>query len=159
MIKANLGCGNTILSGWDNVDILYTDPANSPSWTVGMDVVDYVAGMPANMIEEVRAHHILEHIPDLERFMKELYTACANGAIIDIIVPVANTLWDVADPTHCRKFNHKTLQYYCKGFYTSYERPQYFEMLSQHIERGPNEWFEGIEWIVANLHAKLKVVK
>lgn len=158
-MKANLGCGNTIIPEWDNVDILYTDPIKSPSWTVGLSAEEYLKTLPEGVLTEVRAHHILEHISDLDGFMFDLWRATANGCKVDIIVPLANTLWDVADPTHKRRFNHKTLQYYCVDFETSYQRPKLYRMLYQKLERYNNEWFDGIEWIVANLKVVLETVK
>lgn len=152
-MKANLGCGTDILLGWDNVD--WNSHEHRPD-VIHTDVMMYLWNCPADYLDEVKAWHILEHLPDLDGAMDELARVCKPHAKIDIVVPVANTLWAVADPTHKRVFNHRTFEYYCEGFETSYDRSRNFRMISRHIERSPNEWFDGIEWIVANLHVILE---
>lgn len=154
MAKANLGCGRDLLLGWDNVDhgLGYKQSDN----VINTDVLMYLSHLPFGYLDEVKAHHILEHLPDLDYVMYELSRTCKSGAKIDIVVPLANTLWAVADPTHKTLFNHRTFEYYCTGFDTSYGRDRLFKLVSRHIERSPDEWFEGIQWIVANLHVILE---
>lgn len=151
-MKLNLGAGNFEKAGFVDVDINPVRP--------GSIVQDLNFGLPTvddNTVTYIEAHHILEHITRLDFLMDEIARVCVPGARVDIVVPLANTLWDVADPSHVRKFNHKTFEYYCKGYHTSYERPRKFNMISMNIDRQPNEWFGGIEWIVANLHVVLEV--
>lgn len=148
LIKLNLGCGTDIKIGFENVDIK------------DFDIDSGVFPYEDNSVGFVWAHHILEHMTDLIRVMKEIYRVCIDGAQIDIVVPLAHTLWDVANPTHHIRFNHKTFEY----FSTDHSFPdldlfQHFKIISQHIEREPDQNFEGINWIVANLHVILKVVK
>lgn len=155
MDKLNLGCGNDVLSGFINVD-KYSD---NPS-VVKRDIELYLPTLPSNCIEFVKAHHILEHIKDLDLVMKHIHRICINDSKVDIIVPLANTLWDCGNPDHKRKFNHKTFLYYTRDFITSdIGLFRGFDLVSQHLEREPDEWFEGVNWIVANLHVILRVVK
>lgn len=157
-MKANLGCGNDIIPGWDNVDKGYSH--NSPEFVIAVDIETYLAGLPDNTLTHVKAHHVLEHIADLDSMMKELHRVCVSGATIDIVVPLANTLWAVANPDHKRIFNHRTFQYYTHDFDTSdLGLFRGFSIMSQKVDREPNEWFGGIEWIVANLRVMLEVVK
>jgi len=151
MRKLNLGCGTVILDGWENIDLIPLDDR-----VIRADIVKYVAGIPMNDVGEVRAHHILEHLEDLDSFMYDLGRVCFSGAKLDIVVPLANTLWAIADPTHKRFFNHRTFEYYCDGFSTSYGRQRNFRLLHQMVVSEPNEWFDGIEWMVANLHVRLE---
>ncbi len=152
-MKANLGCGTNILSGWDNIDWNIHERNIE---VVHTDILMYLRNCPANYLDEVRAWHILEHLPDLDAVMSELARVCLPNAKLDIIVPVANTLWAVADPTHKSLFNHRTFEYYCIGYETSYGRSRDFRLISRHYERSENEWFDGIEWQVVNLHVILE---
>ena len=153
--KLNLGCGNTPLHGHLNID----------KYPVGLDVIehDLENGLPEfindSSVDFVIAHHVLEHITNLDLLLKDIYRVCINGATIDIIVPLANTLWDVADPSHVRRFNHKTFEYYCEGFSTSYKTIPLFIMVGQNAISEVSQYFDGIEWKVANLHTILKVSK
>lgn len=153
--KLNLGCGNTPLDGYINIDKFPFSP----------DVInhDLESGLPEfidnDSVEYVLAHHVLEHVRNLDTLLKDIYRVCKNGAIIDIVVPLANTLWDVADPSHVRRFNHKTFEYYCKGFSTSYATTALFIMEGQNVISEVSQWFDGVEWKVANLHTILRVSK
>lgn len=174
-MKLNIGCGNNILDPkeWINIDKNSVDsrvykydieelikiPRYWDIPTVHLESPELRLLSILEEITEVRAYHVLEHIDNLDRLMKWLHGICAYGATIDIVVPLANTLWAVANPDHKRSFNHRTFQYYTKDFETSdLGLFRGFEIISQHIEREPDEWFEGVNWIVANLHIKLKVV-
>jgi ubiquinone/menaquinone biosynthesis C-methylase UbiE len=116
--------------------------------------------LDTSSVVEVRAHHVLEHVRDLDQVMRELHRVCGGGARLDILVPLANTLWAVANPDHRRLFNHRTFQYYTPEFVTSDAGLfRGFTIVAQTIEREPDEWFDGIQWMVANLHVVLQVVK
>ena len=155
MDKLNLGCGNDILPGFINVDKYSDNPKVEKR-----EVQEYLPTLPNNCIDFVKAHHVLEHIQDLDFVMQHIHRVCVNGSTIDIVVPLANTLWDCGNPDHKRKFNHKTFLYYTRDFITSdIGLFRGFDLVSQHLEREPDEWFEGVSWIVANLHVILRVVK
>ena len=54
-------------------------------------------------VEEIRAHHILEHIGDgFIPLMKELHRVCKHGALLDIVVPHHFHDNFYGDPTHRR---------------------------------------------------------
>lgn len=151
-MKLNLGCGSTLKNGFVNIDkiehpeIMYIDLENG------------LLGIEDNSVDYIEAHHVLEHIVNFNNLILEIKRVCKPGARIDIIVPLGNTMWDIADPSHVRRFNHKTFEYYCDHFITSYPTPKYFKMITQNLHREPNQWFQGIEWIVANLHVVLEVL-
>ena len=155
MSKLNLGCRNDILPVFVNID-----QRSDNKLVTRRSVEEFIPTLDSNTVEFVKAHHVLEHVEDLDSLMVELHRVCSPGSIIDIVVPLANTLWDCGNPDHKRKFNHKTFLYYTRDFSTSdVGLFRGFDVVSQHVEREPNEWFEGVEWIVANLHVILKVVK
>lgn len=67
--------------------------------------------MPDNSVEEVIAHHVLEHIGDgFMHFMQELYRVCKNGAVIHIRVPHYRHETFYADPTHKRAITSDTFR-------------------------------------------------
>lgn len=165
-MKLNLGCGNDVQDPreWINIDKYSFNPdvyrLDIEDLITSYEVENSIAPLTLNSITHVKAHHVLEHVYDLTRTMKFIHAVCVNGAEIDIVVPLANTLWAVANPDHKILFNHRTFQYFSRDFITSdLGLFRGFDIISQTIERDHNEWFGGIEWIVANLHTKLAVVK
>lgn len=81
-----------------NVD---NDPLVSPDYIV--DLEKGLLPFEDNSVDEIIAHHILEHIGEnFILLMQEIYRVCEHGAFIDIIAP--HHLHDVyhIDPTHKR---------------------------------------------------------
>lgn len=162
MVKLNLGSGNNLLPDFINIDKDVVLPFPPEIKFLCRNIEEFIKTdeIKESTVSFIKAYHILEHINDLDSVMKWIHKVCTNEATVDIVVPLANTLWSVANPDHKREFNHRTFQYYTKDFVTSdLGLFRGFEIVKQTIEREPNEWFGGIEWIVANLHTILKVVK
>lgn len=97
-MKINIGCGTTKTDGYYTCD--HTDIYNAD---YVFDLEKDVFPFEDNSIEEVVAHHILEHLGDgYFHCMKELYRVCKNGAIIDIVVPHFRNQNQWHNPTHKR---------------------------------------------------------
>jgi SAM-dependent methyltransferase len=97
-MKVNLGSGYKRIEGFVNVD---DDPLVNPEYVVNLEK----GKLPFddNTVEEVVAHHILEHIGEgFIPLMQEIYRVCKNGAIIDIVAPHHFHEVYVSDPTHKR---------------------------------------------------------
>ena len=107
MNKLNLGCGINIEEESINLDMI--DLA-------GVDVVHDLNNFPYpfedNTFNEVFADNVLEHLNDLQKPLKELHRICKKGAIIDIIVPLAPTMFAFRDPTHKLFFTYRTFEYF-----------------------------------------------
>ena len=58
-----------------------------------------------NQFKEIICHHILEHLNDLSRLMKELHRICAGDGVIYIEVP-HHTSWCANIPSHKLRFNY-----------------------------------------------------
>jgi predicted SAM-dependent methyltransferase len=97
-MKVNLGSGFKRIEGFVNVD---DDPLVEPDYLVNIEA----AKLPFddNSVEEIRAHHILEHIGEgFIPLMKELHRVCKHGALLDIVVPHHFHDNFYGDPTHKR---------------------------------------------------------
>jgi SAM-dependent methyltransferase len=97
-MKLHLGCGRDTLEGWINLD-----KTVFPGVTVVADL-DEPLPFAADSITEVRAVHLLEHIPQPLDLMEELHRACAVGAVAVFNVPYGSSddAWE--DPTHVRPY-------------------------------------------------------
>ncbi len=119
-MKINIGGGLKRIDGFLNVD---HDEMTNPDY-----VVDLESGklpFDDNSIEEIRAHHILEHIGEgFLGLMKELYRVCKSGAIIDIAVPHHRHENYFGDPTHRRPITVEMFKKFSKK-YCEWHREQH----------------------------------
>lgn len=99
-MKLNLGSGYKRIDGFLNVD---DDPLTNPDVNINLDDVNIKLPFDDNSVDEVIAHHILEHIGDgFIPLMKELYRVMKHGAILDVVAPHHNHEVYYGDPTHKR---------------------------------------------------------
>ncbi len=113
MKKLNMGCGLDIKKDYINLD------------SIGLKGVDIVHDLNKfsypfkdNEFDEVYTSHVLEHLEDLTKVMKELKRICKKGAKIIIRVPHFSCGVSYRDPTHKRLFSYFTFNYFTdKCFY------------------------------------------
>ena len=109
MKKLNVGCGEKILSGYINIDIVKT---------VGIDVVHNLNKFPYpfkdNEFEEIYADNVLEHIDDIILVMQEFHRITKEGAKIIIKVPHFSSHDAWAHPQHKRAFTSETFDFFVK---------------------------------------------
>ncbi len=111
-MKVNLGSGKNYLQGYVNVDI-------NPMWKPDR-VWDVSRSIPSDMVgacEEIIAHDVLEHIPDLVSAMTNCLALLKEGGTMDISVPYYLSLGAWQDPTHVRAFNENSWVYYTDWFW------------------------------------------
>jgi hypothetical protein len=112
-VKLNLGCGTNKVDGYVNVD-----RAHAPD--VVCDLEAFPWPWPDSSIDEIRAHHVLEHLGRTpEAFigvMKEMYRVCANGAKVEIVVPHPRHDDFLNDPTHVRPITLNVMALFSKSY-------------------------------------------
>jgi len=95
-MKLNLGCGEDIREGYENVDII------NEKDIIYMDL-NYGLRYRNDSINEIQCHHTLEHLDNPNKFMLELYRVCEDKAEIHLSVPHFSFFGTYADLTH--KYN------------------------------------------------------
>lgn len=123
-LRVDLGCGGWKAEGFVGVDI-------SPS--PGIDVVaDLNRRFPFadNSVEVVKAHDVVEHLPDRLHTMNEIWRICQHDAIVDIRVPSTDGRGAFQDPTHVSFWNINSFKYYCV------EYPPYWNLCQNYGFRG-----------------------
>lgn len=98
------------------------------------------------LIEEIRAHHILEHLkPELKvKVMRLFWDLLCEGGKLDVEVPIAGTPQSYQDPTHVSFWNAETFWYFTKGnrfgeaFAKRHSKPAVplFEKVSDEVKNG-----------------------
>ena len=107
-MKLELGCGSNKKEGYIGVDII----DYSKLYKKGMfHTVNEGEKLPFrnNTFEEIRVHHVLEHVENLHRTMKELHRVAKPKAKIEITVPHRSVFGDEEDR---RPFNYYSFTYY-----------------------------------------------
>ncbi|MEK6948001.1 MAG: methyltransferase domain-containing protein [Nanoarchaeota archaeon] len=127
MKKLNIGCGPDIKpksEGWVNLDDLKLK---------GVDVVHSLNKFPYpfknNEFDEVFCSHILEHVDDLIKVMRELHRITKPNGIIRIHVPHFSCGVNYRDPTHKRYFSYFTFDFFTDKCY--YDTPKFLVVYSK----------------------------
>lgn len=132
-MKLNLGCSDGHVSGFTNVDIC--PPADqlvdlSKPWPWETGSVDYI-----------RAHDIIEHLPNQILTMNEAWRVLKPGAVFDIVVPTTDGRGAFQDPQHCSFWNRNSFFYYTAGdphrerFGTAYGVQARFRVLADQLDQ------------------------
>jgi hypothetical protein len=109
-MKINLGSGYKRIDGFLNID---DDPLVKPDFLCNIEKEKLP--LEDNSVDEIRAHHILEHIGSgFIGLMQELYRVAKHGAILDIIVPHHFHDNFYSDPTHCRPITVGGMYMFCQ---------------------------------------------
>ena len=108
-MKLNLGCSNSLVSGYINVDI-----AETPG-VVRVDLS--VAPWPwaDSTIEHIIAHDIIEHLANKIQTMNEIYRVLVPNGTVHIVVPTTDGPGAWQDPTHVSFWNMNSFKYYYHG--------------------------------------------
>ena len=105
--KLNFGCGQEIMKGYVNMDIL-----KLPGVNVIYNFNKFPYPFKDNEFDEIYTSHVLEHLDDLIKVMAELKRICKSGAKIKIRVPHFSCGVSYRDPTHKRLFSYFTFDYF-----------------------------------------------
>lgn len=134
-MKVNLGCGRFPLKGYINVD-----NRDLPS-------VDLIADLNKpwpwsdGTVDEVRASHVLEHIPDVPAFMAEAHRVLAPHGVLDITVPHGDHPNARIDPTHVRQFLPLSMEFWTGN-------PDYEQYGPRFAERAVIESDDELRWLL-----------
>lgn len=111
-MKLHLGSGDKKYNGFINIDY---DKSVNPDFCI--DIETERLPFDNDTVEEVIAHHVLEHLGDgYFHALQEIYRVCKHGAIIDIIVPHPKHDTFLNDPTHRRAITADGLWLFSKKY-------------------------------------------
>jgi SAM-dependent methyltransferase len=106
----------------------------------GVDVVAPAEDLPfeSGSVGYVYASHVLEHVEDLDRAMRELHRVLKPGGILLALVPYG--LRSLYNPYHLRPFDGTSFDRFTRASPSLDEAPL-FEVVRRRVRRGPPlEW-------------------
>ena len=105
----NIGSGKRPIEGAVNLDWNPESPGATHSWDI-----DYCGlAFDSNSFDEIIAYHILEHIHDLPKVIREIHRVGKNGARVKIEVPHFTNPQFYDDISHVRPFSENTIPHLC----------------------------------------------
>jgi SAM-dependent methyltransferase len=101
----NVGCGENPMEGFRNVD--------KQHWWIG----EYSAPFRTDSIDCIFASHVMEHVKDIIRGMRDAHRILKPGGYFIALTPYASSddAWE--DPTHVRCFTKNSWGYFDKRLY------------------------------------------
>ncbi|MDB9488969.1 class I SAM-dependent methyltransferase [Dolichospermum circinale CS-534/05] len=152
LVNVDLGCGTHKAEGFIGVDIIAGDQ---------VDVIANLNGhfpFPDNSVDFLKAHDIIEHLPDRIQTMNEIWRILKPDGIVDISVPSTDGRGAFQDPTHVSFWNINSFMYYCQEFppylagcQSHYGFKGQFSIVSIDQKNSGNQ--------VIHVHAVLKAIK
>lgn len=107
--KLHLGCGSHIKEGFINIDIIEHPDILQLDLEVGR------LPFPKGSVEEIQAHHIMEHLHEFPKLMNECHRVMKPGGHMVLSVPMYPSKQAFQDPTHVRFFVLETFYYFING--------------------------------------------
>ncbi len=132
-MKLDIGCGPNKREGYFGMDIHPYD---------GVDLVQDINQTPWQLDDsscsEIFANQVIEHVPDLLSFFRELHRVAADGCHITLTTPHYSSRNSWADPTH---IHHLSVSF-CAPFVEGYLSEQLpgFSVTKQKISFGSFLW-------------------
>lgn len=126
MTSINLGCGRLERPGFLGVDRvrggaarLFADGTRLP--------------FRSSSLDQIAAHHFVEHIPDLEALFAEFYRVLKSGGILWVRVPYKTA--GLYDPFHCHVFDEKSFFAFTTVDPNSLQMKPHFKIVRQTVHR------------------------
>ena len=106
-IVLELGCGERKR----RAEAIGIDAIDYDSVDVVGDIFDVLAAIPDEAVDEIYSSHFVEHLPDLERLVRELRRVLKVGGRVLTIAPHFSNPYFYSDYTHRAMFGLYTFSY------------------------------------------------
>lgn len=145
--KIDLGGGFNSPAGYKSIDLANADV-----------IADISKGIPLpdNSVGVVRAHDVLEHLPDKQFIMAEIYRVLADGGFLLVSVPSTDGRGAFQDPTHISYWNENSFWYWTRQELAKYIYNDKVKFQEYRLETlFPSEFHKqhNISYVIANLVA------
>lgn len=132
-MRLNLGCSDAHVAGFLNVDLC-------PPADIIADLSQAPWPWEDSSVEFIRAHDVIEHLPDKIRTMNEIWRVLQPKGQAEIVVPTTDGPGAFQDPTHVSFWHRRSFLYFESGcpyrerFAKSYGIKAAFRVLRENIQ-------------------------
>ncbi len=113
----DVGCSHHKIPGTVRLDI---DPTVHPDILHDLNIFPYP--IEDNMFDQIYAKHIIEHLNDPIRFMREMCRILKRGGVIFVETPHFSSRIAYSDPTHQNYFSYLMLTNILRGLELEIEK-------------------------------------
>jgi O-antigen biosynthesis protein len=140
LIKIDLGGGLFPREGYTTID--------QEDGDITCDLNEGIP-LPDNSVGVINASHVIEHLRDPIKTMREIHRVLAHGgwAFIEVPSTEGNGAW--CDPTHVSFWNEDSFPYYTKQSKAQFIRNKDIRFMSLRLE---TNWWAGTKIAVVNTH-------
>lgn len=124
-LRLELGCG----PGKRDPDAVGVDLLEAPGVDLVADAYDVLEALATGSVDSIHSEHFLEHVPDLERLLRESARVLRREGVFTARVPHFSSPYYYSDPTHRSFFGLYTFAYFVSASPTRRKVPQYAEPL------------------------------
>jgi len=107
--RLDLACGQNRTEGYFGIDI-----AKGENVDAVVDLEKFPWPIKTGSVNEIVCSHYVEHTPELEKFMDEVYRILKPGGTMKIVAPYYTSIRCWQDPTHKRAISEASFLYYNK---------------------------------------------
>jgi len=108
--------------------------------------------LPDNAFARVHMSHIIEHVDDIPRVMKEVHRVCRDGASVLVATPHFSSHNSYVDPTHRHHLAAATFEYFTDKRFATFIGPRCgFELEQVELTFGGNLLLDGLGRRIARL--------
>jgi hypothetical protein len=119
---------------------------------VAWDVNRYPWPLPEGVFERVHMSHIIEHLDDIVRGMREVHRVCRDGAEVLVTTPHFSSHNSYTDPTHRHHLAAASFEYFTDREFATFAGPRCgFELVGLELTFGGNAVLDNLGRLTARL--------
>jgi SAM-dependent methyltransferase len=106
-VRIDVGCG-----GWKEEGYIGLDTFDGPNVDFRIDLNVDKLPFQDNSVDHAVSYHALEHLPNFEHTVAEVWRALKPNAQFFVALPYFNTYINLANPFHVRQFNEHSFRFF-----------------------------------------------